>query len=1520
MGTIYTFYSYKGGVGRSMCLANVATLLAKWGRRVLIIDWDLEAPGIEEYFKDLLPPGVSSRRGLLDIIESFSLSSSSKPFSWQECVVDVPLDRLDSKLNLSLITGGSRKNGGGYITKLQEIDWDALFEFGFGKFLEEMRREWIAEFDFVFIDSRTGFTDMGGICTIFLPDALILLFTANRQSLGGALEMLERSREARARLPVDRSSLVAIPVAARDESRTEYALAKKWRKDFSEALHSACADWLPKGKTAEDWFEALRLPHIPYWSFGEPLPVLTESAKDIQSLSYGYYVLARLIESGLDWEKAMGGPVAESSAVAESWAGESNTKDTDPLDSPYRGLLSFRESDAPFYFGREDEILLLRSAVEKNSLTALVGPSGSGKSSLVHAGLLPNLRASKVKDFWQMVSMRPGPHPIFSLASCLNRLLDPEAGPEVEMSAVERLAGLLMKRAESLESISVKASQQAGKISPLLLVVDQWEELYTLAQDNQAETERFVEEILAATRSNWVSVLILFRGDFYGRVMEHRELRRRLQGDSLISLQDMSPDDLRRAVVEPARKVGFSFDDGLVDKILQDLEHQPGQLPLLEFVLTRLWDERDERRRKLLNSSYESMGRLRGALAREADEIARTLPEEEVRHLFLRLVRVEEDAPATRRRAHLGELDPRAREVASRFIEGRLLVTGWDSRTGEEIVEIAHEALVHHWRRLRAWQEEDRAFLIWRDQLDHDVAEWMDSGKKDGFLLAAGPLQVAEFWFGKHANNLSAEAHAYIRLSIEKREREERLRRFFRSAAVVLVVTLLALVGTVVYLRAVKKSARSAALAAEASRLADRKLDLALLLALQARKVKPTAEALVTTLSLTAGNSSLRHFLRHPQAVGQQATREEILAVAFGPGGLIATGGEGRISLWDAKMGILHGKPLEIGESEQVVSLAFSPDGFLLASGSDTGGLIRLWDIREGRELDPIRVDGSAQNLTFNPSAELVAWSTHSGIYLWDLAREALVMHFPTPSSQEQGNWFSSLAFRSAGGLVAAMANGRLWEAGRGPQLQPFAEVGNSVMGVAFSPDGTLLSAGTSFQRWELSSGRPIGKPCSLLTGPNDEVISATFSQDRRFVASSHIDRKIRIWDVSKSEGCSLVATLSGHSGFIWSMAFGGGRQGKRLSMISGGQDGDVIFWEINPQEPSFSIPLGARSPVGLATLAVSRDGSLVAVGDSVGQVTLYDGKTRARLDGKSSRNRRPIFQMAFSGDGRTLATGGPESHVLLWDVAQRDLRVGSLLRAGGGEDSIRSLAFSQDSTWIAAGTKNGKLLVWNPAAGNTPALPPQKLQAEPVVAMAFVTETGWFSQLFPILQRKQKELLVTGGSDGRLTLWDLEGGRKFDPGIVAHSQAITSLAARPDGLLASGSLDRSVRLWRLDNGLRPEDTLFLGWNIMDLDLSPRGELLAAAADNEIVLWNLKTRVSLGNAFQAPGSIRSVAFDPNEKILFLGGKGIAAWWNLSPDTWASQACDMVRRELSPVEQEMYLKPSERPVSCPVSVK
>lgn len=304
VGKIITFYSFKGGVGRTMALSNVAALLSKWGRKVLIIDFDLEAPGVEKYFSSQEFSFSKKRReceGVVDLLTSFKESSTK--IRWQDCLIQVSSSKY--RLNCDIIPAG--KDSFEYASKLQNLNWDNLFEkYNLGKELETLRNEWLRDYDFVLIDSRTGISDIGGICTIYLPDIVAFLFTTNDASLDGCIDIIKRAKESRKKLSFDRNLLITIPIPSRDESRTEFESSQKWKNIFEERLRELYNDWLPRDISIKSAIDLLKVPYIPYWSFGDRLPVIEEGTSE-NSIGYSYEKIALLINNDFDWSKVKTG-------------------------------------------------------------------------------------------------------------------------------------------------------------------------------------------------------------------------------------------------------------------------------------------------------------------------------------------------------------------------------------------------------------------------------------------------------------------------------------------------------------------------------------------------------------------------------------------------------------------------------------------------------------------------------------------------------------------------------------------------------------------------------------------------------------------------------------------------------------------------------------------------------------------------------------------------------------------------------------------------------------------------------------------------------------------------------------------------------------------------------------------------------------------------------------------------------------------------------------------------------------
>ncbi|MFL4471825.1 KGGVGR-motif variant AAA ATPase [Tateyamaria armeniaca] len=309
-GKIYTFYSFKGGVGRSMAMANIAVLLAAQGKKVLIVDFDLEAPGLEHFFHnhdESLQERLMSRPGLIDLL-------NPDPIDWRDTITNVPLELealsftpsvRETSGRLDMIhSGRAARSADAYTQAVQSLNWDELYtKHDIGTRFGTYRGEWLAEYDYVLIDSRTGVTDIGDLCTVVLPDHLVLLFVTNQQNISGISQIYDRAVSEHAKQPFDRARLTVLPVLSRDEFYSENTLSREWRQRAANQLEPLFRDWLPEGLRPVDAFQKLFIPYFAFWSFGEALPVLTnpEEAANPSSINAAYSRLARLIFADLDW-------------------------------------------------------------------------------------------------------------------------------------------------------------------------------------------------------------------------------------------------------------------------------------------------------------------------------------------------------------------------------------------------------------------------------------------------------------------------------------------------------------------------------------------------------------------------------------------------------------------------------------------------------------------------------------------------------------------------------------------------------------------------------------------------------------------------------------------------------------------------------------------------------------------------------------------------------------------------------------------------------------------------------------------------------------------------------------------------------------------------------------------------------------------------------------------------------------------------------------------------------------------
>lgn len=436
------------------------------------------------------------------------------------------------------------------------------------------------------------------------------------------------------------------------------------------------------------------------------------------------------------------------------------------VPNPYRGLAPFEATHAANYFGRTVMVEKLLTKLQTTNFIAVVGPSGSGKSSLVRAGLLTALSEGKLpgSQNWQIAIILPGDDPLRALATPLVTQIGPALPPVEHLKQVRTMADGLQDGSLPIGDVLAEVRRLHPGLTRLLLIFDQFEETFTLCSDEMRRT--FLQTLLAAANTPWLTVLFTLRADFYGRILEDEPFGRRVDA-GLVNVLSMKAEERRAAIEQPAINAGRRFEEGLVQTILDDIEAEPGELPLLQFALTELW-ERQTADGVLTHAAYAEIGGVAGAIAKRADQTIQGLQNEEraaVRRIFTRLVRVaqpDEGAEDTKRRITLAEVDPVMQALVRKLADARLLVTGRDEQLGSETVEVAHEALIRGWGELKTWLNSDREFLLWRQRLRSVVTNWVASNQDEGALLHGALLTEAEPWLKTRVGDLSEQEQHFI--------------------------------------------------------------------------------------------------------------------------------------------------------------------------------------------------------------------------------------------------------------------------------------------------------------------------------------------------------------------------------------------------------------------------------------------------------------------------------------------------------------------------------------------------------------------------------------------------------------------------------------------------------------------------------------------------------------------------------------------------------------------------------------
>jgi serine/threonine protein kinase/WD40 repeat protein len=1149
--------------------------------------------------------------------------------------------------------------------------------------------------------------------------------------------------------------------------------------------------------------------------------------------------------------------------------------------NPYKGLRAFTEGDASDFFGRDDVAALLHQTVMARGFVVVVGPSGSGKSSLVHAGLVPLLRHDGVP----VATMVPGDRPSVALRQALRQVAatDSDSSDPIEWLK---------------EAVAVGSGQ-------LVLVVDQFEECWTLA--DEVERERFLGTVVAAG-SYGVRCVTTVRADLYDRPLQHASIGQ-MVADGSFALSPLTPQALEEAVARPAEQHGVDFEEGVVTAIVAEANAHPAGLPLLQFAMAELYERRVDN--VITSRCLTELGGLGGAIGRRAEEIYTSLDDDmrtQTRQLFGRLVAPGQGAPDTRRRARFSELSESDRAVADRFVVARLLVADRDLATREPVIEVAHESLLSNWPRLREWLDADRRWLAQLQHLATASRSWDEGGRPDGELYRGSRLEAVLEALPDHSQQLSSDEHEFVDASRTARdaglERERhnarRLRRRLVATACLLVLALIA--GGLALSQ--RQQARDSADAARLEALVGRSLslratqrDTAALLAIEVYRITDTPRtrsALFSTFTMNTGALSA-HAL--PDSTGDK-TRGIVL-----PDGTTAF-----VVLEDKHM---HTYDLDTGQIGEPWSPLFDSHYYLqklvssadgrfvaevaIADDSDGDFDIGVHDTQSRELVTRLHVPFQADNATFSPDGTrlYLAGGTDGDVIAFSIPDGTEIGHLDGFSRHPDSTWLwttAGLAFVDGGLLAVGSTTGTV----RLVDPTTFADVGSlefppgkSNLLTAFNGGRSLLGEGpTGRIRWDLGSPTPQWNIDETTFARNQLVESDPCAIADQFGRLYCADAAGRLEERDLSTG-GLIRALdlqNGSAGSLWIA-----RNGTELVSFAS-QTQIVTRWRIDG-----SGPVSRRLGNGYEPVSYSPDGSRLIARRATAAADQTD---LAVLDAATGGNVDSLSGWVFAGwsSDRTLigARVAPDGTLVLerFDLETNAISASVSFAEITCPDPYCGTIFeSEHRLWVVPQT--GRILTIDKVTMQ---------QIEPTLVVSGINYVSGSGDGDRVVVSSDSGTIVFDGHSG-----DRLGAIEDD--VYNGTSFVTRLAVAPGGRFVAATIEGDVLVYDLETRNLLHN---LSGTRGSTEVAVNGDgmvALATGQDHSVTIYDVPSGEQIGDRMIIPESEAVAgAVRPDGMELAMGG-GLGRdflVWDLDPHHWATAACELAGHSLTPEEWDTYI--------------
>jgi WD40 repeat protein len=1193
---------------------------------------------------------------------------------------------------------------------------------------------------------------------------------------------------------------------------------------------------------------------------------------------------------------------------------------------PFVGPRSFARGEN--LYGRDQESLDLFYMLSAERIVLLYSPSGAGKTSLIQAALIPRLEAEGF-SVPPSIRVNEAPHP----RSASNRyVLSTLLSLEESFPANQRLS-LPELETHDLTTYLTQRIAIPDQAREVVLIFDQFEEVLTVDPTDQSAKETFFAQlgaVLRSLRQCWC--LFSMREEHVARLKPYlRHIHTRLA--STFRLELLGADAAMEVMQKTARQEGVDFTETAAARLTDDLRRvqvqqadgrlvvQPGpsiEPVQLQVVCLRLWEKLPPAATRIDEEAVNALGDVDTVLAdyyaeRVAAAAAETgIPERDIRAWVDEQLITEQGIRGQVLKS-AGASEGLNNAAIQQLIDAHL-VRG-EQRRGATWFELAHDRLVEPVRQDNAtWREANRT------EFQQQAERWRQKERPEGLLLRGEPLREAEEWLGDSSLNLSPEEREFIKAGVNLRDREGKYRMWgILGIALVLFVLLGFAVGQSWSAKEQSLIALSRQLAAQAKSLyGSHQYDLGLLLSMQAEAETSTIESKGALLD---GLFSSQHI-----STTLYGHEETVWSVAFSPDGKTLASGskDGAVILWDITTNPPTSTTLP-GHTKQVTSVAFSPDGHILASGGYA--TIYLWDMTATPPTHITTLRGHTdyvRSVAFSPDGQTLASGSKDGaVILWDVATEQNIGEL----LRGHTNWVRSVAFSPDGQTLASGGSDQtviLWDITTitSPTSTTLRGHTDQVWSVAFSPDGQTLASGGSDQAvilWDITITSPTSTTLYNEEQERSAITSVAFSPDEQTLASGGY-AAIYLWDIATKQ--PVGEPLRGQNDWVMSVAFS--PDGKTLA--SGSNDSTIKLWNM-AGEQQISTPLHGHT-YSVNSVAFSPDGQTLASGSNDNTIRLWDTTTGQsvgthlysheedinsvafRPDGQALRTLNghtgSVYSVVFSPDGQTLASASGDHTVRLWRVAD-----GQALRTLTDHTSaVWSVAFSPDGQTLASASSDRTVRLWRVADG-------QELR----------TLTGHTGDVTSVAFSPDGQTLASGGTDKDVILWDMTATSPTSTTLRDHTNAVNSVAFSPDGqTLASASCRNKntscslgeVILWDIAMQ-QPIGTLNHTGQVNSVAFSPDGQTLASGSeDNTIGLWDIATQQQISEPLRGhTNAVNSVAFSPDGQTLASGSEDASIrLWVVSVESWKRRACFKVNRNLSQEEWQRYLGTIPYRKTCP----